>query len=234
VLLFLTGGPPQHDTWDPKPGAPAEIRGQYDTIETKIPGIRFSKHVRRLAAISDKLVAMFASQGALVEGMEAYVEGHVVTVPAGGAIWLLSQATAAATVHEDQRQAQLERIAAKISEWSNLRGPDGDAPIGPIDPAVAAHMALRLAQMALAFIESGGPGSSTEKPEASATPTIGSIVAHGFMNLDPLLVGALTGTDGGGGLVWLGATSGVRDSMHFELVEPPIPPPPAPGPPIVG
>lgn len=188
----------------------------------------------RLAAISDKLVAMFASQGALVEGMEAYVEGHVVTVPAGGAIWLLSQATAAATVHEDQREAQLERIAAKISEWSNLRGPDGDAPIGPIEPAVAGHMALRLAQMALAFIESGGPGSSTEKPEASATPTIGSIVAHGFMNLDPLLVGALTGTDGGGGLVWLGATSGVRDSMHFELVEPPIPPPPAPGPPIVG
>ena len=27
VLLFLTGGPPQHDTWDPKPQAPAEIRG---------------------------------------------------------------------------------------------------------------------------------------------------------------------------------------------------------------
>jgi hypothetical protein len=188
----------------------------------------------RLAAISDKLVAMFASQGALVEGMEAYVEGHVVTVPAGGAIWLLSQATAAATVHEDQRDEQMGRIAAKIVEWSNLPGAGGNAPVGPIDPADAEHMALRLAQMALAFIESGGPGSGVKKPEADAKPTIGSIVAHGFMNLDPLLVGALTGTDGGGGLTWLGATSGTRDSMHFELPEPPIPARPAPGPPIVG
>lgn len=189
---------------------------------------------QRLAAISDKLVAMFASQGALVEGMEAYVEGHAVTVPAGGAIWLFSQAIAAATVHEDQRDAQLGLIAAKITEWWNLPGPDGNAPVGPMNPADAAHIALRLAQMALAFIESGGPGTGVEKPEASATPTIGSIVAHGFMNLDPLLVGALTGTDGGGGLVWLGATSGIRDSMHFELPEPPIPPPPVVGPPIVG
>lgn len=189
---------------------------------------------QRLAAISDKLVAMFASQGALVEGMQAYVEGHAVPVPAGGAIWLLSQATAAATVHEDQRDAQLGQIAAKISEWWNLPGPDGGPPIGPMNPADAAHIALRLAQMALAFIESGGPGTGIEKPEASAIPTIGSIVAHGFMNLDPLLVGALTGTDGGGGLIWLGATSGTRDSMHFELPEPPIPPAPGPGRPIVG
>jgi hypothetical protein len=189
---------------------------------------------QRLAAISDKLVAMFASQSALVEGMEAYVEGHAVPVPTGGAIWLLSQATAAATVHEDQRDEQLGRIASKISEWWNLPGPDGNAPIGAMNPADAEHMALRLAQMALAFIESGGPGTGIEKPEASATPTIGSIVAHGFMNLDPVLVGALTGTDGGGGLTWLGATAGTRDSMHFELPEPPIPPPPAPGPPIVG
>jgi Protein of unknown function (DUF1501) len=29
ILLFLMGGPPQHNTWDPKPDAPAEIRGEF-------------------------------------------------------------------------------------------------------------------------------------------------------------------------------------------------------------
>ena len=40
VLLFLTGGPPQHDTWDMKPDAPAEIRGEFKPITTSVPGIQ--------------------------------------------------------------------------------------------------------------------------------------------------------------------------------------------------
>src|SRR6187200_83924 len=43
VLLFLTGGPPQHDTWDLKPDAPAEIRGELRPIATRAPGLRFSE-----------------------------------------------------------------------------------------------------------------------------------------------------------------------------------------------
>jgi hypothetical protein len=38
ILLFLMGGPPQHDTWDPKPRAPAEIRGELQPIATSVPG----------------------------------------------------------------------------------------------------------------------------------------------------------------------------------------------------
>ena len=38
VLLFLTGGPPQHDTWDMKPDAPAQIRGELKPIATIVPG----------------------------------------------------------------------------------------------------------------------------------------------------------------------------------------------------
>src|SRR6516162_147469 len=40
ILLFLMGGPPQHSTWDPKPDAPAEIRGQFGPIATTVPGIQ--------------------------------------------------------------------------------------------------------------------------------------------------------------------------------------------------
>src|SRR5262245_22173209 len=39
VLLFLTGGPSQHDTWDMKPKAPAEIRGELRPIATEVPGL---------------------------------------------------------------------------------------------------------------------------------------------------------------------------------------------------
>src|SRR5690349_192596 len=39
ILLFLMGGPPQHSTWDPKPEAPAEVRGEFGTIATRVPGL---------------------------------------------------------------------------------------------------------------------------------------------------------------------------------------------------
>ena len=40
ILLFLMGGPPQHSTWDPKPDAPAEVRGDFGPIATNVPGPR--------------------------------------------------------------------------------------------------------------------------------------------------------------------------------------------------
>ena len=43
VLLYLMGGPPQHDTWDLKPCAPAEIRGELAPIATGVPGIQISE-----------------------------------------------------------------------------------------------------------------------------------------------------------------------------------------------
>jgi hypothetical protein len=43
IMLFLVGGPSQHDTWDPKPEAPAEIRGPYQSIPTAVPGTHFTE-----------------------------------------------------------------------------------------------------------------------------------------------------------------------------------------------
>src|SRR5262245_28318024 len=54
VLLFLTGGPPQLDTWDLKPNAPAEIRGELKAIATRVPGIQISELFPRLARQADK------------------------------------------------------------------------------------------------------------------------------------------------------------------------------------
>src|SRR5258708_2804149 len=49
ILIFQGGGPSQLDTWDPKPEAPAEIRGEFATIATSVPGVFISEHFPRLA-----------------------------------------------------------------------------------------------------------------------------------------------------------------------------------------
>lgn len=43
ILIWLDGGPTHHETFDPKPEAPAEIRGELNPISTNVPGIRFSE-----------------------------------------------------------------------------------------------------------------------------------------------------------------------------------------------
>jgi hypothetical protein len=55
ILLFLTGGPPQHDTWDPKPEAPDNVRGETTVIDTAVPGIRFGQLFPLLARCADRL-----------------------------------------------------------------------------------------------------------------------------------------------------------------------------------
>ncbi len=50
VLLFLSGGPPQHDTFDPKPDAPAEVRGTIGlSIRSSVPGLHVSELLPRAA-----------------------------------------------------------------------------------------------------------------------------------------------------------------------------------------
>ena len=58
ILLFLAGGPPQHETFDPKPLAPAEIRGPFRPIQTNVPGINFCELLPRTAMRADKLAVI--------------------------------------------------------------------------------------------------------------------------------------------------------------------------------
>ena len=55
IQLFCGGGPSQLDTYDLKPHAPAEIRGEFREIPTNVPGIRICEHLPLQAAVMDKL-----------------------------------------------------------------------------------------------------------------------------------------------------------------------------------
>jgi uncharacterized protein (DUF1501 family) len=50
IVLFLQGGCSQLDSWDLKPDAPAEYRGEFDSIATATPGYRVCEHLPMLAA----------------------------------------------------------------------------------------------------------------------------------------------------------------------------------------
>ncbi|MFO0801844.1 MAG: DUF1501 domain-containing protein [Gemmataceae bacterium] len=54
IMLFLVGGPSQIDTFDPKPKAPAEVRGPFSTIKTNVPGIELSEILPKTAKHADK------------------------------------------------------------------------------------------------------------------------------------------------------------------------------------
>jgi hypothetical protein len=60
ILFWLSGGPSQIDTWDPKPDAPQEIRGPYRTIATSVPGIRVCEHLPLQARLMDKMTILRA------------------------------------------------------------------------------------------------------------------------------------------------------------------------------
>ena len=55
IWLFLSGGPSQYETFDPKPEAPAEIRGVFSPIASKIPGVHLCELLPRTAALTDRL-----------------------------------------------------------------------------------------------------------------------------------------------------------------------------------
>lgn len=54
IMVYLSGGLSHQDSFDPKPNAPAEVRGEFKAIPTKLPGVTFCETVPKLAAIADK------------------------------------------------------------------------------------------------------------------------------------------------------------------------------------
>src|SRR5512145_2498348 len=53
IILFLMGAPPQHSTWDPKPDAPAEVRGEFGPISTAVPGVQVCELFAKTARLMD-------------------------------------------------------------------------------------------------------------------------------------------------------------------------------------
>lgn len=58
INVFLPGGPPHIDMWDLKPNAPTEIRGEFNPIQTNVPGIEIGEHFPRIAKMMDKFAVI--------------------------------------------------------------------------------------------------------------------------------------------------------------------------------
>ncbi|MBP3956543.1 DUF1501 domain-containing protein [Gemmata sp. G18] len=58
VVIFTSGGQSQLDTWDPKPDAPAEIRGAFRTVQTANPELRVCEHLPRMAALANRFAVL--------------------------------------------------------------------------------------------------------------------------------------------------------------------------------
>lgn len=93
ILIWLDGGPSHIDTFDPKPDAPAEIRGPFATIATGTPGIRFSEMLAKTAGISDRLAIIRSMTSPLGEHglanhylLTGYHPSPVLQYPAYGAV----------------------------------------------------------------------------------------------------------------------------------------------------
>src|SRR5919201_651639 len=58
ILLFPYGSPPQHETFDPKPDAPAEVRGEMGSLATRVPGLRVCDGLPQIARVMDRVTVV--------------------------------------------------------------------------------------------------------------------------------------------------------------------------------
>jgi hypothetical protein len=104
ILVWLDGGPTHYETFDPKPDAPVEIRGEFEAIQTKLNGVHFSKHMKRLAAIADKLAVVRSirhNQGNHGAGNHYMMTGAPPRIPVGcGAFVSFHPSLGSATAHQ--------------------------------------------------------------------------------------------------------------------------------------
>lgn len=103
LIIFLSGGPPQHETFDPKPAAPIEIRGPFLPIATSVPGLQFSELLPLSAARADRMC--------VIRSMTTGIHSHSTS----GAYML--------TGHEPTSVA--ESVPPSAQDWPSLAGAVG-------------------------------------------------------------------------------------------------------------
>jgi hypothetical protein len=103
IFIFLWGGPPQHETFDPKPEAPSDIRGPWNAIPTRTPGLQFNEHLPELAQAS----RLFT----IVRNMSHSVDAH----PDAGAYTLTGRIATPSLSYPN--------LGATVSRFAGARGP---------------------------------------------------------------------------------------------------------------
>jgi hypothetical protein len=90
ILLFYYGGPSHLDTWDMKPDAPSEVRGEFRSIPTAVPGIRVCEHLPRCARVMGKLAIVRSMHHPMRNHNSAAVEALCGRTPLKGDLELLA------------------------------------------------------------------------------------------------------------------------------------------------
>ncbi len=86
ILIWMDGGPSHYETFDPKPEAPIEIRGEFRAIPTQTPGMQFSQLMTRLAGVSNDLAIVRSirhNQGNHGAGNHYMMTGAPPRIPVG-------------------------------------------------------------------------------------------------------------------------------------------------------
>jgi uncharacterized protein (DUF1501 family) len=139
ILIWLSGGPSQLETWDPKPDTPSEIRGPFCSIPTRVTGVRISEHLPLQAGIMDRL--------ALIRSVDcrASTDHYPAPMQAGNPF--------------AQRRGISEKVATHPSMGSvaaRFRGPN--------DPAMPAFVGLADPPLWFADILGAGPMGGAYEP----------------------------------------------------------------------
>lgn len=104
ILIWMDGGPTHIEMFDPKPDAPAEMRGEFVPISTNVPGIQVCEHLPRLAKIADKYAiirSVHHNQGNHGAGNHYMMTGAPPRIPVGcGAYVSFHPSMGSVTAHE--------------------------------------------------------------------------------------------------------------------------------------
>lgn len=90
ILIYYYGGPSQLDTWDLKPNATAEIRGEFRPIATRVPGLRIGEHLPLTAQVMDKVAIVRSMHHPMRNHNAAAVESLCGRTPLRGDLELLA------------------------------------------------------------------------------------------------------------------------------------------------
>jgi hypothetical protein len=90
ILIFYYGGPSCQETWDMKPKAPREVRGEFDSIATSVPGLRISEHLPHSARIMDRVALVRSMHHPMTNHNAAAVEALCGRTPLKGDLELLA------------------------------------------------------------------------------------------------------------------------------------------------
>jgi hypothetical protein len=127
ILIWMDGGPSHYETFDPKPKAPSEIRGEFKPIPTSVPGTFFSEPMKRLAAVADKLAVVRSirhDQGNHGAGNHYMMTGAPPRIPVGcGAFVSFHPSLGSVTASERGAPAGLPAYFS-MPEMSRSGGPN--------------------------------------------------------------------------------------------------------------